>query len=264
MYKKIYASHFMKYSGFTLMELAIVLVIMGLIAGSIVSGSAMIRASELRTITTDYEFYKTSVGNFKVKYFGLPGDITDATDYWGAAPACPAAGTSTQTCNGDGDGIIDQNSGSSHEIYRFWQHLKNAEMVSGTYNGVNGTTQPVAWNSVIGANVEASKVKGACFGADQVWDNSAPSGTPHYNINYSNRMNFGSTNEGLNNCDAAALTPEEVWNIDTKMDDGVPTRGEVIVSRKDCGTTTVATTAEYDLSEAKNTRLCGIIFQPMW
>jgi|GEM_PF-3995865 len=56
--------------GFSLLELSI-----GLIAGGIVAGAAMIRAAELRALITEQEQYKTAVNTFRDKYLGLPGDL---------------------------------------------------------------------------------------------------------------------------------------------------------------------------------------------
>ncbi len=254
-----------KHSGFTLLELSIVLLILGLLAGAVVSGKNVIRLAELRQISSHYEHHKTSVQKFKDKYFGLPGDLTDATEYWGAAVSCPAAGTHTETCNGDGDGNIEDRdmNGASDEIFTFWEHLSNAGYVEGRFTGVNGTTAAVDWNAVIGENVPEGPMHNSCFGAHSKWT-TVTAGAPQYQINYGNRLQYGSTNNGNNNCDAPIMTPEEVWSMDVKMDDGAPASGELIVSRESCGTSTDPATARYDLTDANNTEQCGIIFQPGW
>jgi|GEM_PF-5979813 len=92
--------------GFTLLELAIVLAIIGLIAGGIVAGSSMIRAAELRTLITELTQIRTSIAAFQTKYTELPGDMTNATRLWGSAPCPIGTSTGTATCDGDGNGII--------------------------------------------------------------------------------------------------------------------------------------------------------------
>jgi len=69
----------MKSAGFSLLELSIVLVIIGLIAGGIVAGSSMIRAAELRAVLTELTQYQTATNTFRDKYLGLPGDLRNAT-----------------------------------------------------------------------------------------------------------------------------------------------------------------------------------------
>ncbi len=99
-------------NGFSLVELSIVLVILGLLTGGILSGQNLIRAAELRAVTTEFSAYQTAVMTFKDKYFALPGDMRNATDFWGSAGGSGVIGdgceagtpTGTQTCNGNGDG----------------------------------------------------------------------------------------------------------------------------------------------------------------
>jgi prepilin-type N-terminal cleavage/methylation domain-containing protein len=127
---------------FSLVELSIVLVILGLLVGGVLSGQSLIRAAQLRAITAEYSRYVTATQSFKDKYFALPGDMNNATSFWGAADgstgltaACfGAAGTGTQTCNGDGSGTIYPTS-ASDESLRFWQHLARAGLIEGSYTG---------------------------------------------------------------------------------------------------------------------------------
>ena len=126
-----------KQSAFSLVELAIVLVILGLLAGGVLSGQSLIRAAELRSISTDYNRYTTAVASFRDKYFALPGDMPNAIDFWTAAHATPATcidtpSTDKKTCNGDNNGKIDLSAGSN-EPFRFWQHLTNAGLIEGSY-----------------------------------------------------------------------------------------------------------------------------------
>ena len=62
-------------SGFTLVELSIVLVIIGLIAGGVLVGRDLIEAAAIRQQITQVERFKTAVQTFRTKYNGLPGDL---------------------------------------------------------------------------------------------------------------------------------------------------------------------------------------------
>jgi prepilin-type N-terminal cleavage/methylation domain-containing protein len=73
-------------SGFTLVELSIVLMIIGLLVSGILVGKDMIRAAELRSITSEKDQFQTAVNLFKNKYLGLPGDLSNATAFWGVMP----------------------------------------------------------------------------------------------------------------------------------------------------------------------------------
>src|SRR5689334_22798184 len=128
--------------GFSLLELSIVLVIIGLITGGIMAGRQMVHAAELRAITTEASKINSAIYTFREKYQALPGDMRNAVKYWGAQAGSTADGTdstcsaltytspatSTATCNGDGNGQINA---WNQEHYRFWQQLANAGLFEG-------------------------------------------------------------------------------------------------------------------------------------
>src|ERR1700691_433072 len=89
-------------SGFTLIELSIVLVIIGLIVGGVLVGQDLIRAAEVRAQISQIEKYNTAVNTFRDKYNALPGDLppTVPTQFGFAARAGTAG-------RGDGNGIIE-------------------------------------------------------------------------------------------------------------------------------------------------------------
>ena len=249
---------------FSLVELSIVLVVLGLLVGGVLSGRSLIRASELRSVTTDVNRYQAAVFAFRDKYFWLPGDIPNATSIWGAADPTPATCLTTNsggkaTCNGNGDGYIGDISGG-YERHRFWQHLANAGLIEGTFTGVPGPGG--SYHSVLTnpSNAAHSKISNAGFSV------ASPSGDPtlnpivsHHSFfdgDYGTRLFFGTQNDALASAPLSpALTTTEAWNIDTKTDDGKPAYGNVLNWKNgalrgppNCVTTAVSSTAAYDLS----------------
>jgi prepilin-type N-terminal cleavage/methylation domain-containing protein len=222
----------MKRTAFSLVELSIVLVILGLLVGGILAGQSLIRASELRAVTSEATRFQTAFQAFRDKYFAIPGDMTNATLIWGKdTAACNAAAGSAGTpgtCNGNGDGILLMGA----EIFRFWQHLSLAGMVEGTYSG--GST------TVIGTSVPASKLGNAGWSAvDYSSYNSGD--TEKFAATYGNTLLFGTLYPG-GFTDQPALSPEEMWNIDTKMDDGMPATGRMLSGKRiPCTNSTSAT-----------------------
>jgi prepilin-type N-terminal cleavage/methylation domain-containing protein len=96
---------------FSLIELVVVLVIIGLIVGGITSGQNLIRSAQLQSVVTDKKKYESAIAAFQERYFQLPGDMNNATDFWGAAHTTEATcvttvSTGEETCNGDGNGKI--------------------------------------------------------------------------------------------------------------------------------------------------------------
>jgi len=215
-------------SGFSLVELSIVLVILGLLTGGILGGQALIRAAELRAVTTEYDRWVTATRTFQDKYFALPGDMTNATAFWGKdAASCngqTGAAATPGTCNGDGDGIADSPAAASQtgEVFRFWQHLALAGLLEGTFAGTAG---PNGNNhSQLGANVPRSKLSNAGWSAFYTANYGGDAAS--YAIDYGNYFRFGTPTPNTFTTDPA-LKPEEAWNIDTKMDDGRPGYGKV-------------------------------------
>jgi len=247
-------------SAFSLLELSIVLVIIGLIAGGITAGSSMIRAAGIRAMLTEFTQYQTAVHMFHEKYSELPGDMTTATTFWGEAHATPAtcytsASIGTETCNGDGSGNIDDLT-HNHEKFRFWQHLANAELINGTFNGVAGGGG--ANNAVFGENTPESKLSGAGWGVNHTINISI---NPNFfSGDYNNMMRFGSahTVDQVNDI----FTAEEAWNIDKKTDDGKPGQGNlVVVNFSNCTDAADSTdiTADYALSNKEDR--CSLAFR---
>ncbi len=212
--------------GFTLIELSIVLVILGLLAGGVLSGQSLIRAAELRNVSTEYSRFITATQSFRDKYFALPGDMTNATQFWGAANADPVtclttAGTGTQTCNGNGDSQISRNEpAGNHEFFRFWQHLANAGLIEGQYTGM-----PVSsFAGTSNANAPRSKVSnGYWFAAFTGVSTASPD---VFDGDFGNTLELGAITPNFHPT-TPLLRPEELWNIDTKLDDGMPARGKL-------------------------------------
>ena len=217
----------MNNSAFSLVELSIVLVILGLLTGGILTGQSLIRAAELRTVAVEVNNTMAAVHMFKGKYFYLPGDMPNATSFWGDNSIhCSDAAIPDGmpgTCNGNGDGVIQQEAAAHSEEaegFMFWNQLALSDMISGEYTGISGPDH--RYDSVIGENTPDLKLPNACMGIDN--DNVA--NTTRFDVNYGHtHIELGSDDV---DCDGALLIPEEAWNIDKKTDDGKPARGNII------------------------------------
>ena len=67
--------------GFTLMELAIVLVVIALVVGGVVAGQSIVRSSELSSVRGDVVSFSDAIAKFEEHYGGLPGDLPNATGF---------------------------------------------------------------------------------------------------------------------------------------------------------------------------------------
>lgn len=216
---------------FSLVELSIVLVVLGLLVGGVLAGQSLIRAAQLRSVSDDFSRYQAATNTFRDKYFALPGDMTNATAFWGISTACSGA-SATGTCNGNGNGNVDE---YPPEVYRFWQQLALAGLIEGSY------TSAASSIAIAGTNVPKSRLGTAYYSLP--YDGSESGywyrfGTPATNPNYSAEAGQHFISLGVAGIDLSGVSSpqgtggvlkvEESWNIDTKLDDGLPRSGKVM------------------------------------
>lgn len=240
-------------NAFSLVELSIVLVIIGLLVGGILAGKSLIRASELRSVSTDFQRFKTAALTFRNKYLYLPGDLPNATSFW-----------ATGTGNGNGNGLIGGYSSMSGnaEAYRAWQQLGFAGLVEGDYTGVAGASPYI----VPGTNVPASRISNGGYNMVGLGNNpDVASGNAWLMAaDYGNAVILGRPSCSVYHCLGISyvITPEEAWNIDIKLDDGMPGMGAILTPINGvtfCASSIVPASSTYVLSN-KNTH-CALIFK---
>lgn len=228
----LYSRHEIRHSpAFSLIELTMVIMVIGLLVGGIMAGQSMVRNSELQIVMTDVTKYQSAVDDFKKQYKAIPGDMIDATEYWDVSTACSGA-AANGTCNGDGDGILDDPSGAgaSGEPYQFWRQLTLAGRISGNYSGTAGAGG--AFHAVGGTNVPKGVFKTSTWETYYLSPTYAGDALTYSNANYNNYLRFGaSTTNGPNS--GAILSPGDAKKIDEKMDDGKPAMGRTIAGRWD-------------------------------
>ena len=137
-------------SGFTLVEIAIVLVIIGLLLGGILKGQELINSAKVKSLANDFRTIPTYIYAYQDKFKALPGDDTVAT-----AHVAGAANATTPSAK-QGNGVLDGNwySGTAtDESYLFWQHVRLSNLAPGP----TAVTDPDYWpknamGGVIGIN----------------------------------------------------------------------------------------------------------------
>jgi prepilin-type N-terminal cleavage/methylation domain-containing protein len=227
----------MKYSvrGFTLIEMSIVLLIIGLIVGGVLVGQSLIKSATLKSIITDEQKYITAVNTFRGKYNELPGDMVDATNFWGTDPnGCPDWGPSatpqTTTCNGSGNGLIESEGVTESipqlfEGFRAWQQLANAGLIQGAYSGVP-YTGGIPWSYMPGVNIPATKIPNAGFGW-MVFDAHGQESVGTWNAQFGVQYLLLGAPDSSGKLFGGILSPADAMAIDLKIDDGQPASGTV-------------------------------------
>ena len=184
-------------NGYSLVEISIVLVIIGILVGSVLTGKSLITAAETRAVITEYGQYNEAVNLFKETYFGLPGNIREPNQLIANCNKCIA---------GDGKGfILDK-----VETYEAWVELNAAGMIS-----FLPTSNPTPR---IGVNMPASKAAGAGWqlAASDKW----------YKHPKKNGLILGGNNDPL--LANFNLSSDRALSIDSKIDDGFPRTGNVL------------------------------------
>ena len=155
-----------KQSGFTLVEIAIVLVIIGLLLGGVLKGQELINSAKVKNLATDFRNMSTFVYAYQDKYRAIPGDDRAAAAHLGGVAVC--AGTDP-TCAVPapatvGDGRITGlwiPAAQTDESHLFWQHVRLANLATGTTDptgadyiprnaeggvmGISGQTMVTGW-----------------------------------------------------------------------------------------------------------------------
>lgn len=207
------------------------LVILGLLVGGVLSGQALIRASELRKITTTQDRYRTAIMTFRDKYFALPSDMTNATAFWGAKTATSCTNNSgaplnaaTGTCDGNGDGFIYNTTGGNDEYHRVWEQLSRAGLIEGAY--VYSSTAGLSEAQAMGVEFPALGISqsGVTFAYVGVV-NGVNMSPPNVHGNMGNFLHFGAPSSYSTGLAGGTMKAEEAFNIDTKIDDGKPGTG---------------------------------------
>jgi prepilin-type N-terminal cleavage/methylation domain-containing protein len=201
-------------TGFTLVEIAIVLVIIGLLLGGILKGQEMITQAKIKNIINDFNGLSAAMYSYQDRYRALPGDELNANTVsrWGAA-----------AFGGDGNGtFIRGTTAAATDVYNnpaaapaattaeanlFWMHLRLAGFVPGPTTGAASVQQPAnAVNGIVGV-----QTSGMGFTSNIICTSNLP--------------------------DKVAIA------VDSQMDDGTNTSGQVRGLLQTAPNPTVATPA---------------------
>ncbi len=190
-------------SGFTLVEIAIVLVIIGLLLGGVLKGQEMITQGRIKNAIIDFSGVTAAYYAYLDRYKALPGDDSQAVARW------PVANYPNMV-HGDGNGVIaglytDTANDTTHETALFWNHLRAAGLVMGSIS--SPVILPL--NSA-GGVIGVQTGSGAATPAE-VLTTGGVAGTGF--------TTFMICSSGLPDRVAAA--------VDRQLDDGVPNTGQV-------------------------------------
>ena len=184
-------------AGFTLVEIAIVLVIIGLLLGGILKGQEMITQAKIKNVVNDFNGITAAVNSYQDRYRALPGDDLNANPRWAAAPAQDTAQNGNGQIAGLYNNVLTAAATAAQESNLFWWHLRLAGFVAGATTGIAAGQQPSnAANGMMGV-----QTTGLGFTSNIICSSNLP--------------------------DKIAIA------VDTQMDDGANGTGQVRGSRQD-------------------------------
>lgn len=215
-------------AGFTLVEIAIVLVIIGLILGGVLKGQELVTSARVRNIADQQNAIKAAFFAFQDRYKALPGD------YPGAGANIP--GLVGSTANGDGDGFVaytatgsaSPNPNEANESVWAFLHMAAAGFISCAACIQNGN----ATGSSTATNTSTNSPVNAYGGALAL----------QYDAVYGNPTNESTTNPAHNLKTGPNIPSSILAEVDSKLDDGSPYSGSFQFS-KYAGNGTAAPTA---------------------
>ena len=209
-------------AGFTLVELAIVMIVIGLLIGGVLKGQELVGNAKVTATVAQIKGMDGAISTFRDMYRALPGDMTNPG---GRIPNCTALGDCSTA--GDADGRLETAPGAvpANEAARFFVQLSSADLLTGIRP--DGGT-------VFGGIFPESKINGGFT----IGSAALPG-------DLTNAINSAGARSGLyltllNDPTAVSadgtvvLTANQAYRIDDKFDDGLPNAGSVRAFGSDC------------------------------
>lgn len=145
--------------GFTMVEVAIVLVVVGLVVGGVLKGQEMITNSKLKRMEGDNAGISAAMLSYQDRYRAVPGD-DDLADRRFSIYTDGVNDPAPAQINGNGDGVIDGDwmAAPNTETANFWKHLRAAGLVDGS--GDDDTQPSNAYGGLIGLHDGSLQISG--------------------------------------------------------------------------------------------------------
>ncbi len=248
--KKTFSS---KKSAFSLIELSIVLIIIGLLIAGITGGASLIKSSQLRSLMSEARGYAVAVNAFYTQYNALPGDYNTAVG-------------SQTTYVGNGNNAIEyaatHNTIPGSEGTVAWYMLKQVGAISDNLTYAAASTAQVP-----GTHIPASKIQSAGWAFDYITNNGSSQNvvvltgtTTAATASTGSTITAPAAGSSLATLASGVILPTDALSVDAKIDDGLASTGKVrgvLTGASSCITAAGATT--YNVSQTS--KVCALSYQ---
>ena len=214
---------------FTLIEISLVLVVIGLLVGGTIVGQTMVHAAQIRNTLSAFEEYRVAAEVFSAQYDGLPGDLSDPA---GFGLASTSAGTSMKGATGtyaNNNGFVESCAtiptnyagyGVCGEAALFWKHLAQAELIGGNYTVTDYDACAALSGSLILTTDHLPQVP-----LHNAFIHVSSYSAKNYFVLGHDKVNDATYCSTISK---PVVTPAELYDMDVKIDDGVATTGKII------------------------------------
>ena len=222
-------------AGFTLVELAIVMIIIGLLIGGILKGQELIANAQVTATVAQIKGIDAAFSTFRDKYSVLPGDMTNGANRLRDCAGLCATGVPGGAL---GNGRVDvpaigtaPTAVATQEGLVAFIHMAAADLLSGI--DLNG-------NALFGSSLPAAKMGGG-FWIGHTADGTAPGVT---NMRPGHYIIFNNVVGAVAAASTTGITTTQAAQVDRKLDDGIPQTGDVQATGQDCVNTGVYAEAD--------------------
>ena len=232
-------------AGFTLVELAIVMIIIGLLIGGVLKGQELINNARVTSTAGQVSGFQAALTSFRDMYAGYPGDILNPGNRIpNCTDACAVAGDANNRIDGvDIDAAIAT---VNNENSAAWQQLAAADLISGVQGNLAAGAATAIGVSTPAANIGGGWHIGYHNGVGDLGDGTPRAG--HY-------LRLDNSVAAAPVAATTSLTPNQAFRIDERLDDGVADTGTVVAYGGD-GAALCHTGGVYN--EALTGVLCGL------
>lgn len=219
-----------KQDGFTLVELAIVMIIIGLLIGGVLKGQELINNAQVTATVTKIQSIQVSIKTFEDMFSSFPGDIENPP---ARLPSClasiPCGGTLGSSALGDG--VLDESPGvwpgDNTETLAFWGQLAAAELITGI--NLNPISPTINGGDEL-LDADSGGVFNIGFTTGRMADLPGLEATD-YQPRYGHYLSIQAQGSDVSSsASSGSLSPTLVARIDRKIDDGQPNSGSLAVT----------------------------------